>query len=80
MTAITLQDIFRIDNPKAYKLHLACRNEDWINPLDVYVSNQQDWLAWNEWRGSKDDWNRPYIISMMDFYHHYDSWLFRGIF
>lgn len=77
---ITLQDIFRIDNPAGYKLHLACRNEEWVNPLDVYVANPNDWHGWNAWRGSKNDWTRDLIFSLMDFYHRPNSWLFGGVF
>jgi len=29
---IKIKDILKIDDPTQYKLHLACRNEDWVSP------------------------------------------------
>ncbi|HJX11411.1 MAG TPA: GIY-YIG nuclease family protein [Candidatus Binatia bacterium] len=77
---IQLSDIIHIDEPGQYKLHLACRNEDWVNPLDEYVSDHKNWLGWNEWRGSKNDWTRNFVFSLMEFYPRSDSWLFGGVF
>jgi hypothetical protein len=77
---IKLKDILKIKDPSQYKLHLACRNEDWVSPLDEYVVDYQNWLGWNEWRGKKNDWTREYVFSLMEFYPKSDSWLFGGIF
>lgn len=77
---IHLSDIIHIDEPSQYKLHLACRNEDWVNPLDEYVSDHKNWLGWNEWRGSKNDWTRNFVFSLIEFYPRSDSWLFGGVF
>lgn len=77
---IMISDILRIEEPTQYKLHLACRNEQYENPLDIYVASHLDWVAWNEWKGNKDDWTREYIFSLMEFYPRKDSWLFGGIF
>lgn len=77
---IQLSDIIQIDEPRRYKLHLACRNKEWINPLDLYVSDPNEWLGWNEWRGHKNDWTRDFVFSLMEFYPKSDSWLFGGIF
>jgi hypothetical protein len=77
---IQLSDIIRIDEPSKYKLHLACRNEDWVNPLDEYVSDHNNWLGWNEWRGNRNDWTRDFVFSLMEFYPRSDSWLFGGVF
>ena len=77
---IQLSDIIRIDEPNRYKLHLACRNRDWINPLDLFVSDPDEWLGWNRWRGYKNDWTREFVFSLMEFYLKSDSWLFGGIF
>lgn len=77
---IALRDIIPISQPENFKLHLACRNEEWINPLDVYVANPSDWHGWNAWRGSKNDWTRDFVFSLMEFYHRPDCWLFGGIF
>jgi len=77
---IRASDIIKIDDPKKYKLHLACRNEDWVNPLDEYVSDYKNWLGWNEWRGNRNDWTREFVFSLMEFYPRSDAWLFGGIF
>ena len=77
---IRASDIIKIDDPKKYKLHLACRNEDWVNPLDEYVSDYKNWLGWNEWKGNRNDWTREFVFSLMEFYPRSDAWLFGGIF
>ena len=77
---IQLSDIIHVDDPSQYKLHLACRNEDWVSPLDEYVSDHKNWLGWNEWRGNRNDWTRDFVFSLMEFYPRSDSWLFGGVF
>ena len=61
-------------------MHLACRNEDGINPLDQYVARREKWIGWNEWKGAKNDWTREYILALMEFYPRRDTWLFGGVF
>ncbi len=76
---IPITKIISIENPKNYKLHAArWTGED--EPLDCYVTNKDDWLYWNKWRGKKDDFNRQYIFSLMDFYPETNMWLFGGIY
>jgi hypothetical protein len=75
--AIKLADILEFGNPKDYKVHLATwsgRNQ----PLNVFVSDLDRWEHWNSYRSSKDDFNRKFIFSLMDFYHEPDTWLFGG--
>jgi hypothetical protein len=36
--------------------------------------------GWNTWRGAKDDFNRTYIFSLIDFYPNAEHWLFGGIY
>jgi len=62
-----------------YKLHLACFNGI-EQPLDVYLRDRGTWVDWNAWRGNKNDFNREYIFSLIQFYHESDKWLFGGIF
>jgi hypothetical protein len=77
---IMLNDIFRIADPGQYKLHLA-GTADGRRPLDEYVADRSDWVDWNEWNNpNRDDWNRQYVFSVMDFYPKPDSWLFGGVF
>ena len=78
--AIMLKDVLTVVDPTQYKLHLACRNQDWVSPLDEYVSGRDNWLGWNEWRGGRNRLNRPYIFAVMDFYPQQDRWLFGGVF
>lgn len=77
---IKLTDIIRISDPEQYKLHLACTNADGERPLDVFVADFNEWIGWNEWKGSREDWTRDYIISLVEFYPQPDAWLFGGIF
>jgi len=42
---------------------------DWIN-----------WIGWNQWSGGRNDFNRKYIFSLIQFCHEPNKWLFGGIF
>ena len=75
---IKLPAAYPIAEPWAYKLHLACRNEDGDQPLDLFVHDRAEWEGWNTWRGARDDFNREFIFSLIDFYPQRDRWLFAG--
>ncbi len=75
---IFLSDVLELENPGAYKLHLACKNKDGIEPLDEFVADPKEWLGWNEYRGRKNDWTRPYVLAFMRFYPRAEAWLFGG--
>ncbi len=76
---IELIDILPFKHLDDCKIHLASWNgED--NPLDVFVRDRCEWDSWNEWRGKKDEFNRSYIFSLIDFYHEPNVWLFGGIY
>lgn len=62
-----------------YKLHLACFN-GYEQPLNVYLQGWEKWVSWNAWRGNKNDFNREFIFSLIQFYHEPNKWLFGGIF
>jgi hypothetical protein len=79
-TEIKLLDIFRIDDPTLYKLHLGGRNESGENPLDYFAEDPINWIGWNEYKGNKNDWTRDYIFSLIEFYPKANSWLFGGVF
>ncbi len=49
-------------------------------PLDVFVRSNEEWFGWNTWRNPRNEFNRQYIFSLMDFYHDHNTWLFGGIF
>ena len=76
---IPLTEIIEIKGPEKYKLHAARWNGKY-QPLNVYVRDEEKWRDWNRWRSDRDDFNRQYIFSMMDFYHESNMWLFGGIY
>jgi hypothetical protein len=76
---ISLQEILPIPNLQEYKAHLAGWNGK-DQPLDVFVRDRAEWAQWNTWRSRKDDFNRRYIFSLIDFYPEPHIWLFGGIY
>lgn len=62
-------------------MHFAVWNQS-EQPLDVFVRDRNEWEGWNAWRNStgKNDFNRPYIFSLIRYYHRADTWLFGGVF
>jgi hypothetical protein len=80
--SLHITDIFNLEAYDKYKLHLGCFNGD-DNPLDLYVEDEEEWKRWNEWRNPKtfkNEWNRDYIFSLIQFYPKNNTWLFGGIF
>lgn len=65
---LTLGDIWPISNLGDYKLHFARWNGD-TQPLDVWVRDKNEWQGWQEYWPKRNDFNRPYIFSLMQFYH-----------
>ena len=78
--SIMLSDVLPIQNPENYKVHVASWNRE-IHPLDVFVSDREEWLGWNEWKfNNRNDFNQQFIFSLIDFYPERDIWLFGGVF
>jgi len=75
--SILLPQIYAIANPNEFKLHLACWNGE-HHPLDVFVQDRAEWDGWNRWRSGRDDFSRPFIFALIDFYPQADRWLFGG--
>ena len=77
---ILLKDIWPFKNVSDYKVHFGRWNG--INqPLDLWVSDPDEWKEWQEYWPGRNDFNRPYIFSLMNFHHESGtSWLFGGIF
>jgi hypothetical protein len=50
------------------------------HPLNVYLQDWNTWVGWNTSRSKKNDFNRKYIFSLIQFYHEPNKWLFGGIF
>jgi len=78
MPPIMLRDIWQVKDPTDYKLHFA-RHNGQNEPLDVWTRNSDEWQDWQEYWPGKNDFNRPYVFSLMRFYHEPDIWLFGGI-
>ena len=75
---ILLKDIWPIENPRDYKIHFG-RWNGWNQPLDEWVSDRRRWIGWQRWRPKRNEFNRDYIFSLMDFYHEPGVWLFGGV-
>ena len=76
---ILLHDVWRVTAPENYKLHFARWNGA-NQPLEVWVRDKQEWQGWQEYRPARNDFNRPFIFSLMQFYHESDIWLFGGVY
>jgi len=76
---IALAQIWNVPNPHNYKLHFARWNgED--QPLDVWVRDRTEWQGWQEYRPSRNEFNREYIVALASFYHEPNAWLFGGVY
>jgi hypothetical protein len=76
---IMLKEIWTIQKPEDYKVHFARWNGD-TQPLEDFVQDRAEWQKWQEYRPSRNDFNRPFIFSLAQFYHESDTWLFGGVF
>jgi len=76
---IFLNQILPVKDPNAFKLHVARWNGS-VQPLDVFVRDRDEWERWNTWRSERDEFNRPYIFALIDFYPQRDRWLFGGVY
>jgi hypothetical protein len=76
---IKLTDLWNIERPTEYKVHFARWNGT-DQPLEVFVRDRSEWQGWQEYRPGRNDFNRPYVFSLMQFYHEPDIWMFGGIY
>ena len=82
---VYLKDIWPIEKIaktatiKDFKIHFARFNGK-DQPLNVWVRDKKEWQGWQEYRPVRDEFNRDYILSLMQFYHENNTWLFGGIF
>jgi hypothetical protein len=76
---ILLRDIWRIAKPESYKLHFARWNQK-VQPLEVWARDHQEWRGWQEYRPTRNEFNRPLIFALIQFYHETDCWLFGGVY
>ena len=76
---IKLSSLLNIQYAASYKVHLANWNGK-KHPLDVFVSSRKEWKQWNSWKGAKNEFNRDFIFSLIEFYPEPDIWLFGGVY
>lgn len=76
---ILLKEIWPIERPDEFKVHFARWNGD-AQPLEVFVRDKDEWQGWQEYRPARNDFNRPLIFTLAQFYHETDSWLFGGVY
>ncbi len=74
-----LQSILQLKDLRLYKFHAARYNEEY-EPLDVFLRDRSEWDSWNSWQGSKNEFNRDYVISFIKFYPEQKTWLFGGVY
>jgi len=74
-----IQNMLQINDLKDFKVH-AARYNDADRPLDVFLTNKEEWHNWTAWFNGRHDFNRPYVLSIMDFHHERNAWLFGGIY
>ena len=80
MNPIPLSDIIPLPSQTDYKLHLACADGNGNNPLLAFLEDSTAWRGWQEHRGFKNEWNRDFIFTLIDFPSKANTWLFGGIF
>lgn len=76
---ILLNEVWPFDRPTDLKIHFARWNKR-AQPLEVLARDRREWQQWQEYRPSKNDFNRPYIFALARFYHEPDAWLFGGLY
>lgn len=76
---ILLRDIWTIDDVEDHKVHWGRWNGE-AQPLDEWVRDPDIWREWQAYWPGRNEFNRKYIFSLMDFYHEEDVWLFGGIY
>lgn len=64
-----------------YKIHIAHNNGS-VEPFNVARDGFQEWVSWNRWRGNRgnNDFNRPYIFSLIPIPESSGKYVFGGIF
>ena len=77
--SIQLEHIWQIENPGRYKLHFARWNGK-KQPLQDWAEDHDNWFGWQQYWPGRNDFNRQFIFSLMDYYHETDTWLFGGVF
>jgi hypothetical protein len=66
-------------DPTVCKLHCAVWDGE-EHPIDVLARSWDDWVGWNSWRGTRDDFNRQFIFSLARTRDKPWHWIFGGVF
>ncbi len=78
--SIHIGQVIALPNLGDYKLHLATRNDEGVEPLDVFARDRRAWDGWTAYRGRKADWKKPRVFTLLKFYPILNTWLFGGIY
>jgi hypothetical protein len=76
---IPLRSLFGDLDPTVCKLHCAVWDGE-EHPIDVLARSWDDWVGWNSWRGTRDDFNRQFIFSLAQTRDKPWHWMFGGVF
>ncbi|HLL90015.1 MAG TPA: GIY-YIG nuclease family protein [Tepidisphaeraceae bacterium] len=76
---LLLPQVFPIGPSDQYKLHFGRWNGK-AEPLDEWERDPRIWVKWQEYRPGRNDFNLPFIFSLINFYRETDTWLFGGVF
>ena len=78
---IMLRDIVSFENVDNFSIHFAQKNENGLEPLDVWLRDRDEFVGWQAHRPERDMYRgRDYIFALIRFYHETDAWLFSGVF
>ena len=73
-----LSKFWRPTSIKDYKIHFARWNRK-EQPLHAFVRGMEPWSDWQRTYPGRNDFNRPYIFSLMQMPTSPDLWMFGGI-
>ena len=76
---IPLRNLVPDLDPTEYKLHCAVWNGS-DHPLDVFARSWDEWVLMEQMASARDDFNRPFVFSLMQVYDEPNRWLFGGVF
>lgn len=78
--SLKLVDLLNIEKYEDYKIHLARKSREGVQPLDLFYNDYKRWLGWNRHRNERDDFNCRYILTLIEDYNSKHRYLFGGIF
>ena len=78
---ILLSSVLPLGPVSEFKIHFAVWNQH-ERPLDVFSRSRDEWQGWNASRssGSRDDFNRKFILGLIEYYPRAERWMFGGVF